>query len=274
MGTGTPNRPDLKKTTTAAPVRPASAIQENHREISRGPIDGVSDQLQPGRLFACFELQRELEIGSTGTVWLAQNYGVKRHADQVILKFLPEVIVHHKVALEDLQDEIRRRIPLQHPNILRIYDLVENKGRVAVQLEYVDGQSLSDLRLTKPNQAFEVRELEKWTEAICGALEYAHREVGPTEVDILPGNLIVDRAGNLKVKDFGITNCIAESMSPLVATEDPEKALKTLPYQSPQRAAGEKPAVTDDLYSLGVVLYELLNQPATFSLRGYGCSGG
>ena len=86
-------RPDLKETATEAPVRPARAAQEDPPEASPGPADSVSDQLKSGRLFACFELQRELEIGSTGTVWLAQNYGVKRQADQVTLKFLPEFIV-------------------------------------------------------------------------------------------------------------------------------------------------------------------------------------
>jgi serine/threonine protein kinase len=255
MGNGTQKRPDLKETATAAPVRSASAPEQNHPEASPEPTDNVSDQLKSGRLFSCFELQRELEIGSTGTVWLAQNYGVKRHADQVALKFLPELILHNKIALEDLKDQIRRRIPLRHPNILRVYDLVENKGRVAVQLEYLDGQSLAHLRLTKPNQSFEVRDLQKWAEELCGALEYAHQEVGPTDVDIVPGNLIIDRAGNLKVKDFGITNCIAYSMSRLIPMDEPGKAL---PYQSPQRAAGENPAVTDDLYSLGALLYELL----------------
>ena len=82
-------RADLNETTTKAPVRPTAAVQEDSPEVSPGPANIVSDQLKPGRLFACFELERELEIGDTGTVWLAQNYDVKRQADQVALKFLP-----------------------------------------------------------------------------------------------------------------------------------------------------------------------------------------
>jgi serine/threonine protein kinase len=253
--------PEPKETATPAPARPATALQEDRPEASRGTTDAVSDWLRSGKLFGCFELQRELENGSTGAVWLAQDYGLKRHADQVTLKFLPEFIVHHKTALEDLQDQIRRIIPLRHPNILRVYDLVENKGKVAIQLEYPDGQSLSHLRLAKPNQVFEVRDLVKWAKELCGALEYAHQELGPTIVDLTPGNLIVDRAGNLKVKDFGITHCIDQSMSRLIATDD---RAETRPYQSPQQAAGEKPAVTDDLYSLGAVLYELLTSKPPF----------
>jgi serine/threonine protein kinase len=260
MAAGAPKKPALKET-AAAPVakQPASEPQKNGPEESGGAKVEVPDQLKPGRLFASFELQRELEIGSTGTVWLAQDYGVKRHADQVALKFLPELIVNDKSALEDLQNQIRRRIPLQHPNILRVYDLAQNKERVAVQMEYLDGQSLSQLRLTKPNQVFEVRDLEKWTKELCHALEYAQRDAGLANGNIVPGNLIVDPAGNLKVKDFGLTNCIVDSMSRLLAMDDP---CEKLPPES--LAAGEEPTITDDLYSLGTLLYELLTSKPPF----------
>jgi serine/threonine protein kinase len=260
-GTGTPMRADLNETATKAPVRPTAAVQEDSPEVAPGPADTVSDQLKPGRLFAFFELQRELETGDTGTVWLAQNYDVKRQADLVTLKFLPESIVRNKPALEDLKDQIGRRIPLQHPNIQRAYDLVESKGRVAIQLEYLDGQSLSNLRSTKPDQVFEVRDLEKWTGELCGALEYAHQEVGLVDIDVAPGNLIINPAGNLKLRNVGITNCIANSMNRLIARDEPGNKL---PYKSPQRAAGEKPAVADDLYSLGALLYELLTSKPPF----------
>ena len=254
--------PDRKQTATEASVHPDRAAQEVPPEASPGPGDTVSDQLKSGRLFACFELQGELEVGRTGTVWLAQNYGVKRQADQVALKFLPEIIVQNESALEDLKDQIRRRIVLQHPNIQRVYDLVESKGRVAVQLEYLDGQSLSQLRLTKPNQVFEVRDLEKWTGQLCGVLEYARQEAGITDIDILPGNLVIDPAGNLKMKDVGITNCIADSMDRLSAIDEPDK---TLPYRNRKRAPGEKPTVTGDLSSLGALLYELLTSKPPFN---------
>ncbi len=260
-------RGDLNEPATKAPVRPTAAVQED----SPGPAETVSGQLKPGRLFACFELLRELEIGDTGTAWLAQNYDVKRQADQVTLKFLPEFIVRNKTALEDLTDQIRRRIPLHHPNIQRAYDLVESKGKVAVQLEYLDGQSLTNLRSTKPNQVFEVRDLEKWTGELCGALEYAHQEAGLMDIDIAPGNLIINPAGNLKLRNVGITNCIGDSMSQLIARDEPGKKL---PDKSPQPAAGEKPAVADDLYSLGALLYELLTSKPPFGSGAMGARVG
>ncbi len=249
--------PALKETATAAPAveRPANALHENHPEESPRPTPTIPEPLRPGKLFAWFELQRELDVASTGAVWLAQDYGVRRHGEQVALKFLPDFIVSDKTGFEKLKSEIRRRIALRHPNILRVYNLVENKGRVAVQMEYLDGQSLSHLRLTRPNQTFEVRDLEKWVQELCEALQYAHNDVGFIDGGIVPANLIVDRAGNLKLKDFGIASCINDSMSRLMAIHDTSE---TLPYKSPQRAKGEEPAITDDLYSLGSIIYELL----------------
>jgi serine/threonine protein kinase len=81
-------------------------------------------------------------------------------------------------------------------------------------------------------QVFEVRDLEKWVKELCDALEYAHKDVGLIDGDIVPGNLIVDLAGNLKLKDFGISNCIADSVSRLMAIHDTGETLlyKSFPH--------------------------------------------
>jgi serine/threonine protein kinase len=213
---------------------------------------GASERLKPGKLFATFELQRELDNES---IWLAQDYSVGRQVDHVALRFLPDIIANDKSAVEKLKNEVRRRTALKHPGILRIYDLVESKGGVAIETEYVEGQSLSELRLAKPNQVFEVRDLEKWVEALCEALTYAHNDVGLIHGDIGPAKLIVDLAGNLKLKDFGIETCLADSVGrpmPIHGT------IEVLPYRSPQRAAGNEPGIVDDLYSVGATVFELL----------------
>ena len=224
---------------------------------------GAPDKLKPGKIFAWFELERELEQGSTGAVWLAQDYSVGRQAEQVVLKFLPERLASDQAAVEKLKDEIQRRSALNHPNILHTYGVVESRGRVAIKMEYLDGQSLASLRLTRPNQVFEVRELEIWVKKACQALAYAHQEIGLIHGDIAPGNLVVDRSGELKLKNFGIEDSIAASMGRAAAIHN---VAEILPYRSPQRAAGEEPAITDDLYSLGATLYELLtSKPALYA---------
>ena len=255
--------PGHKASVTAAPVsaQSGSVLNQNDPEEPPGATASISDQLRPGKLFAWFALQRELNIGSTGAVWLAEDYSLRRHAEQVVLEFLPDIIASDKTAVEELNSDIRRTIALKHPNIVRVYDLIEDKGLYAIQMEYVDGESLSRLRLTKRNQIFEVRDLEKWVKELCEALEYAHKHVGLINGDIVPDNLLVDVAGNLKLKDFGISNCITESMNRLMVVHDTSD---TLAYMSPQRARGQEPAITDEVYSLGATIYELLTGKPPF----------
>ena len=96
-------------------------------------------ELRPGKLIGSFELQRQLQTSTTGAVWLAQDYDVKRRADQSELQFLPDLIVRDECAMQKLKNEIGRRTALEHPNILRVFNLVENNGGVAIQVEHVDG---------------------------------------------------------------------------------------------------------------------------------------
>jgi serine/threonine protein kinase len=255
------------------------------------------EELRPGKLIGSFELQRQLQTSTTGTVWLAQDYGVKRKADESELQFLPDFIVRNECAMEKLKNEIGRRTALKHPNILRVLDLIENNGSVAIQAEHVDGgQSLSDLRLTKANQVFEVGDLEKWVKELCEALEYAHKEIGLIGDSVCPRNLIVDRAGILKLRDFGISNCIGDATRSSTPTSACGKApnrkarprkrpplprlvhsasqgkttalgrdvSETLAYKSPQCLAGEEPAISDDIYSLGATIFELLTGKPPF----------
>jgi outer membrane protein OmpA-like peptidoglycan-associated protein len=240
----------------SAPKQPTKGLDQNGPKESMGTNADVSQQLKPGQLFAWFELQHELENGRTGAVWLAQDFSVKRPVQKVALKFLPDTIVGNKSAVEDLKSEISRRIPLRHSNILRVFAMVESKARVAIPMEHLDGQNLSRLRLTEPNQFFEVRDVEKWVQQLCDAVEYAHQEIGVVDGNIVPENLIIGPDGNLKLKEFGVSNCISDSMRRW------KKALpepgENISYQSPQQKAGEPPVRADDLFSLGAILYELL----------------
>lgn len=151
--------------------------------------------------------------------------------------------------IDNLRNEIRRRTALNHSNILHIFDLVEDKGRIAIEIESPKGRGLSELRFGRPNHVFEVGDLQTWVTQLCEALHYAYVEAGLIQGNIQPANLIIDAAVSLKVKDFGISNFLSESM------------------RSPQQAAGETAAVADDVYSLGATLYESLTSKPPFSAR-------
>jgi serine/threonine protein kinase len=238
-------------------------------EIERGPQAesretkvSVPSPLDSGGLFASrFELLREVERAETGPVWLVRDHGVERQEGQVALKFLPELVSGDKPSMERLKNEIDLRTALKHSNILRIHGLVKGRKSVAIQMEYSGGQTLTQLRLTRPGQIFDVRDLEAWVKELCAALDYAHKEVGVVHGEIKPSNLIVSPAGSLMLKDFGIANCIKDSIRRLTGTLDTGDML---PYQSPQQAAGERPAITDDIYSLGATIYEFLTSDPPF----------
>jgi serine/threonine protein kinase len=247
--------------------RPAEQILEEARtargdpNTAKPPVEPIAifDELKPGQVFAGrFELRRELSSDGTGVQWLAEDYSLRR---PVALKFLPDVIGRDKDAMEDLHKELHVRIELKHPNIAQVYALIEDKGRVAVSMEYVDGRSLSQLRLSKESQVFEVKDLETWTKELCRTLEYFHKEAKLIHGGIRPNHLIVDPAGSLLLTDLGIARLINDSMIRLIGRAN---SGETLAYSSPQQAMREKLTIADDVYSLGANLYELLTSKPPF----------
>jgi serine/threonine protein kinase/outer membrane protein OmpA-like peptidoglycan-associated protein len=217
------------------------------------------EELRLGRVFAGrFELERELSNDRTGAVWLAEDHALQR---RVALKFLPDEVIRDQRTLEDLRKEINARIELKHPNIAPISALVEDKGRVAISKEYVDGPSLTQLRSRTQNQVLEVKDLETLVKELCSALDYLHQEAKLIHGGINPNCLIVDPAGSLQLTDLGLERLIGESLVPLTGRA---RAHETLVYNSPQQAASERLIIADDVYSLGATLYELLTSKPPF----------
>jgi serine/threonine protein kinase len=123
-------------------------------------------------------------------------------------------------------------------------------------MEYVDGPTFSEVRLTQPHQVFDSPELLGYVEALCDALHYAHTRRKIVHRDLKPRNLMLNSEGELKIADFGISRSISESMimvtGKLGSTGSP-------PYISPQQWDGDPPTPLDDIYSAGATLYELLS---------------
>ncbi|MFZ1220892.1 MAG: SUMF1/EgtB/PvdO family nonheme iron enzyme, partial [Chthoniobacterales bacterium] len=208
-----------------------------------------------------YTLGRILGRGGMGVVWLAHDNDLER---EVALKFLPELIVHDRGVLDDLKRETRRSLALTHHHIVRIYDFAQGPECACISMEYVDGSTLSSLRVDQPHKVFEVITLAPLLEQVCAALQYAHVQARIVHRDLKPSNLMVNAKGEAKVADFGIARSLTDSVSML--TRGRGGTSGTLVYMSPQQLDGEHVSELDDIYSLGATIYELLtSKPPFFS---------
>ena len=207
-----------------------------------------------------FTLVKPLGRGGMGEVWLAHD----SHLDEpVALKFLPPEVASDSAARNHLRHETVRSHHLTHPNIIRIHDFQQSDGAAFISMEYVAGATLSDRRLLEPKQVLSWDQLAPLVQQLCAALEYAHGE-GVIHRDLKPANVMLDSKGRVKLADFGIAAVVSDSVS---RVSQQHSTSGTLPYMSPQQLAGKRPTATDDIYSLGATLYELLTSQPPF------CSG-
>ncbi len=211
-------------------------------------------------IFNRYKLDRVLGRGGMGVVWLANDLKLER---PVALKFLPSLIGLDPVAVKELKTETRRGLELSHPHIVRIYDFVDDEDAAAISMEFVDGKTLSELRLATEGGVFTTEEVSKWLLGVCDALDYAHFQRKVVHRDLKPANIMITTKDAVaKVADFGIARSLSDTMSRLSAAN--MGASGTLPYMSPQQAMGERPLPTDDVYSLGATLYELFTGKPPF----------
>ncbi|WP_397381402.1 serine/threonine-protein kinase [Prosthecobacter sp.] len=210
--------------------------------------------------FNRYRLNRVLGRGGMGVVWLADDLKLER---PVALKFLPSLIGLDPTAVKELKTETRRGLELSHPNIVRIYDFVDDEDEAAISMEFVDGKTLSELRATTDHGVFTTEQVAKWLPGVCEALDYAHFQRKVVHRDLKPSNIMaMSMDDTAKIADFGIARSISDTMQRLSISQLGVSG--TLPYMSPQQAMGERPAPTDDVYSLGATIYELLSGKPPF----------
>src|SRR5438132_5649654 len=217
-------------------------------------LDAAGGQMVFGR----YTLVKVLGRGGMGIVWLARDEELER---DVALKFLPDLMIQDRALLDKLKRETKRCLELTHPHIVRIHDFVHDERSGCISMEYVNGETLSNLRAGKERQVFEPHEIARWMTQLCEALDYAHNRARVIHRDLKPGNLMVNQRGDLKVADFGIARSLADSASRLT-TEQGRSG--TLVYMSPQQLSGERSTHLDDIYSLGATIYDLLTSKPPF----------
>ena len=200
-----------------------------------------------GKTINGFTLQRQLGIGGMAEVWYAEN-DIRK---QAAVKVLNEDLSHISNIVERFRNEALVMVQLNHPNIRQVYDYGKIDGRPAIVMEYLDGSDLKEKM--KRGQRFTDEELRKWWNQLVAALDYTHKK-GIVHRDIKPGNIFVDREGNIKLLDFGIAK-VRESIS---ATQTGQK-LGTLMYMSPEQVKDSKHIdYRTDNYSLAVTFVHLI----------------
>jgi serine/threonine protein kinase/Tfp pilus assembly protein PilF len=217
-------------------------------------LDSVGGQMVFGR----YTLTKVLGRGGMGIVWLARDEELERH---VALKFLPDLMVQDRALLDQLKRETKRCLELTHPHIVRIHDFVHDERSGCISMEYVDGETLSNLRAEREHHVFEPQEITGWIAQLCDALDYAHNRARVIHRDLKPSNLMVNQRGDLKITDFGIARSLADPASRLTSEQGRSG---TLVYMSPQQLNGERSTHFDDIYSLGATIYELLTSKPPF----------
>jgi eukaryotic-like serine/threonine-protein kinase len=213
----------------------------------------VSDTLI-GTLFdGRYQVVRKLGAGGMANVYLAEDQELGR---RVAIKILNDRHANDEQFVERFRREAKNAAALSHPNIVSIYDRGEAEGTYYIAMEYLDGRSLKELIVSRGPAPLNVA--IEYARQILSALRFAHRH-GIVHRDIKPHNVLVDADGRVKVTDFGIARAGASQMT------EAGSIVGTAQYLSPEQARGTNVDQRSDLYSLGIVLYELLTGTLPFN---------
>jgi predicted Ser/Thr protein kinase len=200
-----------------------------------------------------YRVRRELGIGGMGRVYLGEDETL---GTVVAIKVLRDLLSRDPGSVQRLKKEAKLAMQLSHPNIVRVHDYQEAEIIKFLVMEYVEGDTLAH-RVARETTLPEI-EARRITIAICHGLEHAH-EKGIIHRDLKPGNILLGKDGSIKIADFGIARVCRDSMSRLTSQLDSG----TVTYMSPEQLMGES-SERSDVYSLGVILYELLSGEVPF----------
>jgi len=200
-----------------------------------------------------YRIMRKLGSGGMADVYLAEDEELGR---RVAIKILNDRHANDEQFVERFRREAKNAAGLSHPNIVSIYDRGEAEGTYYIAMEYLDGRSLKELVVARG--PLPIQDAIAATRQVLGALRFAHRK-GVVHRDIKPHNVMADADGRLKVTDFGIARAGVSQMT------EAGSIIGTAQYLSPEQARGAAVDQRSDLYSVGIVLYEMLTGQVPFT---------
>jgi eukaryotic-like serine/threonine-protein kinase len=250
------------------------ASHEQAGDFIEQPLDDVAagwqegDRPLPQSSFSHYRMLSLLGKGGMGEVWLAEDTQLGR---KVAVKLLPAAFTTDAGRVRRFAQEAHAASALNHPNIITIYEIgevaTENGSAHYIVTEYVEGETLRQRMTSAPHNQMKLTEAVDVAAQVAAALTAAHHR-GIAHRDIKPENVMVRRDGYVKVLDFGLAK-LTEPSSPAVgvkaqtvfgasASTEAGMVMGTPRYMSPEQARGEKVDVRTDIFSLGVVLYEMV----------------
>src|SRR5687767_121303 len=230
-------------------------------------IEVESKKLEPGKSFGHYEIIKQIGEGGMGEVYLAKDKKLDR---KVAIKILNEEFSQNESNLQRFVSEAKAASALNHPNILTIYEFGEAEDARFIVSEYIEGKTLREIiresKLTLP-QILDI------SIQITGALSAAHK-AHLVHRDIKPENIMIRHDGYVKVLDFGLAKLVEQKNKPILSLEEPTVRrdltakgviVGTVNYMSPEQAKGERVDVRTDIFSLGVLIYEMLASKPPFA---------
>ena len=214
------------------------------------------DTIQPGQMLGPYQIINQIGRGGMATVYKAYQPSVDRY---VAIKVLPSQLAESREFATRFQQEARIIARLEHPHILPVFDYGESDGVAYFVMRYMDAGTLKERMIE--GRPLPLDDINRLFTQLAGALSYAHSR-GVVHRDLKPANVLIDAHDNIFLTDFGIAKLL-ESASPRLTQTD--AIMGTPAYISPEQAQGQTVDQRSDIYSLGIILYEMVTGSVPFT---------